>query len=705
MTPTTAPDDRRAQNVAALGFLLQLASFGTLLGIALWSGSDAVEAVARFTFTGLPIWVILWLIFKQLRRVRVEQLETSELRQARQSGETAAIFELDDEALLLEQNRLRWMVRWILPTGTVMVAAILLIGQFFFWGWSLDSAFKPETGGGVVLADEPAMLMWFALGVSFLCFLYGRYVIALSRIPGWRLMHAGAVFMFGNAYACLCLFVALMATTIEWSEPLLAFLLRWGMIILGIELLVNYMLEFYRPRTPGVVSRPSFDSRLLSLISEPGGLAKSIAEAVNYQFGFEVSSTWFYQLLQRWLFPIVVVSAVVVLLMTSIVIVDAEEKAVIERFGRVVNRGTNVLGPGVYLKWPYPIEIVYRAPAEQIGEVVLGEATEEEDEHKHKAILWTEAHDYVPEMMLLVAAPGSAEPVEIEPADPTARGTKSVAVSLLMISVPIEFRIRDVEKYLYNYTDPIGVLESVAYQFLTDYGAGLDIDVFMGSGRERINEELRTLIQRRLDELETGIELVFVGVRGAHPPAKSGVAAAFQSAIASQTRMQATINAAEGEARRMLTSVAGTESQARTLDTAIRKRDRLRASADPDPVALLEEQAQVDALLLGDPGRGIAALSGEVSAMIAEARGNASDQISLAAAKVRGFSTEVAAYEAAPLLYMQRKAFEVYADLNDVRKYLLIGHPDDIVIEYIGVEQGGLDRVLSEGVQRLQKQH
>ena len=81
------------------------------------------------------------------------------------------------------------------------------------------------------------------------------------------------------------------------------------------------------------IARPSFDSRLLGLITEPGGIAKSIADAVNYQFGFEVSKTWFYQLLQRWLSPIIAVAMAVILLLTSVVIIDADEQVVIERFG------------------------------------------------------------------------------------------------------------------------------------------------------------------------------------------------------------------------------------------------------------------------------------------------------------------------------------------------------------------------------------
>jgi len=66
----------------------------------------------------------------------------------------------------------------------------------------------------------------------------------------------------------------------------------------------------------------------------------------------------------------------------------------------------------------------------------------------------------------------------------------------------------------------------------------------------------------------------------------------------------------------------------------------------------------------------------------------------------RAFSTEVAAYEAAPTLYSQRKILEVYAGISDIRKYLIVGDPKNVIIEYQTAQEGGLDRVLTEGLEK-----
>ena len=710
MSESPSSTDNRAKTVALLGFILQLISFVVLVVVAMSSASDAVATVARFFIIGLPIWLVLFLVFRQTQRVDAEKLETEELRRAQDSGASAAIFEVGDENLLIERSRLKWFVRWLLPSVTVLLSLILLVGQFLFWDWSLGDAFASDGLGRTV---DPTMIMWFVIGVGFFNFLYARYAITLARLPDWRLLRAGASCMAGNALVCLGLAIALMAgTTIGWTEPLLAYLVRVVLLVLGLEFAANFVFDFYRPRTSDRIPRPSFESRLLSLIGEPGGIAKSIADAINYQFGFEVSSTWFYKLLQRWLFPIVVVTCVAVLGLTSVIIVDSGEQVVVERFGRVLGGATAKLEPGIHLKWPFPIDIVYRAPSNRISELVLGEAEEhgEHDEHAGRAILWTEAHDYVPELLLLVASPKDQDDTEPLPSSDgdwsdgeTDGASESVAVSLLEVRVPIEYRIKDIRKFLYRYQEPVKVLESVAYQYLSDYAASVDLDELMGPGRAGFNRRLHEQLQARLDQpdLDLGINIVFVGMRSAHPPARDGVADTFQAVISAEIKKGAMVGVAESEALRILTAVAGSKRRADELDAAIVKRDELRALPNPDAKnskELREAEQSVEDLVMGNPIKRIAPLSGAAAALIEEAKGKATGVISNASNKVRAFATEVAAYEAAPRLYKQRKILEKFEGISEIRKFLIVGDPSDVLLIYNTNEEGGLDAVLKEAI-------
>ena len=269
-----------------------------------------------------------------------------------------------------------------------------------------------------------------------------------------------------------------------------------------------------------------------------------------------------------------------------------------------------------------------------------------------------------------------------------------------MISVPIEYRVKDIKKYLYSYAEPERVMEAVAYQYLSEYGASVDIDELMGPGRQTLNAKLKPMLQERLDELDTGIELVFTGIREAHPPAKGGVADAFQQVIKSETLKVATINSAVGVAQRILTSVAGTESRARALDDVIRVWERLQTDPKADKTKLAEAQRNIDDLLVGNPEKGIPPLSGEAAARIADARVSALRQISRAAAKVRAFKTDLVAFRAAPELYMERKRLDIWSGLGDVRKYLIVGDPREVIIEYETEKEGGLDEVLAGGIEK-----
>lgn len=716
MSQNLPTSDRRARHVAALGFLLQLASFAAVLGLGLWAKSDAVIALARWIAAALPIWAVVYLIFKQLGRVAVEELESAELRRAREAGTADSIFEVDDEALLLERNRLRWMIKWMLPGTTVLLSLLLIIGQFVFWPWTLAQAWDPSAG--VRKAGNPTLIMWFIVGIGFVSFLYARYCLVLSRIPAFRLLHAGGSFMAANALFCLILTIALGATdNLVWAQPLVAYVIRVALLVVGIELAVNFVLDFYRPRVPGTVPRPSFDSRTLSLIADPGGIAKSIAETINYQFGFEVSSTWFYKLLQQWLLPIVVCTMLIVLAMTSVVIVDAGEAAVVERFGRPTTMPPTVLGPGLHLKLPFPIDIAYRAPARHIRESILGEAAKKE-EHPKEAIVWTEEHSYAPEMLLLVGSPRSearagslfsmlgdrAAKKEKEEALKE-RESQSVAVSLLMVSVPIAYRVSDPVAFLHNYENPVGLMESIGYQILSDFAASTDIDTLMGPGRATFNQSFKKLLQDELDGLRVGrlplgIEVVSAGIRDAHPPAQDEVAKTFLSVVSAQTQRASTIETAEGEAKKTLISVAGTEARARALNEAIEKRDALRNKQPPSLEEIAQADQELNDLLMGNAEKGIPPLSGNAAAEMNEARADATQKIAQAASKARVFGTDLVGYQAAPDLFRQRKYLDIYRNLNDIRKFLIVGDPSNVILEYDTAAQGGLDRVLDEATSK-----
>lgn len=691
MTETASSTDRRAQIAAIVGLIFQIALFGILIGVGLAWDSGSMTAIARWMLGGVIIWPIIALVYRQRQRTSEEKLESAELKRVQQSGQSAAIFDVEDEAFLVEKRRLEWLLRWLVPGGAVVLALYHIIGTFVLWSWRFGAGLS-ELPAATAANRGQAMVV--VGGAGFLAFLYSRYIAGMARQPGWRLLRAGASYLAGNALACLFVLaaMALQDTELPKPEAIATYLVRIAMLVLGIEFLVNYGLDFYRPRAAGQISRPAFDSRLLALISEPGGIARSIADAINYQFGFEVSSTWFYQLLKRALLPMTAFGLLALIILSSVVIVDADERVFVERFGRLVQPPDQPLSPGLHFKWPWPIDAVQRARVEQIRSLTIGQAASEEATEKVegrerlKAILWGEEHKFNTEMMLVVASPELTRFDSVDAGAGERRG-KAVAVGLLMVSVDIQYTVHDLYNYLYRYRDPERLVEAIAYQVLSDYAAGVNIDEFLGPGRTTINVRLHDILQRRMDELKSGISIKFVGLQEAHPEAET--AKAFQEVVKAEREKENVIANARNKAGVILTGVAGSAWQATALDEAIRAMD----AADRNPDSSEEDKAsardRVDELLVAN-----AALGGEAAQRILGKKSEALEMVTDARRELALFEAEVAGYTAAPQLYKLRKYLEVLMDqhVKDSRKFVVVAHPDKrVIIELEKEERGTLE--------------
>ncbi len=691
MEESTATHDRRARSVAAFGLLTQLVVVAAAIGIAAWSGATAAVFAGVHLIGGLPIWLVLLLIYTQRNRCRAEVLEIEQLRTDKNAaGE--ALFDLDDESLLLERRRLRWLERFALPGVSVALIIYHAAAVWYLYPWLAS----PLTQSDWSRANDPAITVWFIGGICFACFLLSRYAGGMGREPQWRLLRAASAYLTGNALACLAVVIAFVASMFDltYAEPLAAYFITAMIALLGLEFLVNLVLDVYRPRVAGQEVRPGFDSRLLGLVAEPGGFARSIADAVNYQFGFEVSSTWFFKLAQRSMLPLLVFMGFVLWALSAVVVVDADEQAVVERFGRQVD-GPG-LEPGLSFKLPWPIETVYRAPTQRIQSLVLGHATDdEEDDHgDHKAILWTEKHDFVEATLLLVAGPRDL------PLSSSALGgsgvdqdeSKSVSVALMHGSVTVQYRINNLADYLYLYRDPEKVIKNIAHGVLADYAASTELTELMGPGRGRFNEQITAALQARVDDLKLGVEIVFVALQDAHPPQTSDVAKTFQGVMAAERRKEATIEEARGAAQRIKTEVAGSIGVANALNSAIKEMDRLSADPNADPAALTTAKSTVDTFFAdllttstrggGVPGSryGSGALAGQAAQLIADAQADVTREVSTMASKVRMLDDDLVAYNASPELFKMRKYLAVLTTgVADIRKWIVAADVDLVV--------------------------
>ncbi|MCC7147388.1 MAG: protease modulator HflK [Phycisphaeraceae bacterium] len=711
---------QRAVVAALIGLLIQVGLLLASALVGLWSQSPAVYAVVWHILGGLPIWVVLLLIYQQHRLERAETLEAEQLAGTDVQG--AAIFQEAADELGLARRRLERLYGW----GLNLVSLLLAIYLLAIGGWLgyhhyglLEAQAKTVAAAAVGVGAQvgPALtaanlsaiavgpragavgLGVFAVAGAFIAFASARYIAGMTRIKEWRLLRGGASYLMGQA---LLLAMLLVSAALGYFGNMvlvgaLALVIPAIMILVGLEILLFLLLSAYRPRLPDEVPQPAFESRLLGWLTSPESLAKIINDTINYQFGFEVSRSWFYRLLGRAVTPLLFIAVAVLLFMSSIVIVEPDQRAVITRFGALVDQ----VGPGRHWKWPWPIGAAQKFPVDQIKQITVGTESAHKPRSDHEpetAILWTNKHTEADEAFQIAAptplpadldqspasapapgstpAPGSENallaPVAAPPAEHRAPGMTLVAAEVI-----VQYRVRDLETYVATVDDPVRLLGALAQRRVHEAFVSTDIDQLLSKQRLDLGDRLRGEIQADVDEYRLGLEVIFVGVNGVHPPQASDVAKAFHEQINSLQEKEALIEKARKDATATLAGVAGSIDKALSLDQAIRQLQNLtdqltsaQATAPKSPATaslagqLAEQQVLVDRLLT-------------------EARGQAAERLYDALAyrwereltergKAHRFFAQIDAYRRAPQFYKARLYLEALTEVMPLTRRFIV---------------------------------
>ena len=465
------------------------------------------------------------------RRQRQEERDAVEYH--RQHGATD-LFGDADEAVRLATRSNHQFTKYFIPAATVGMGVALGVMVLNRWNALryLDYQY---------VVQNPLSLAILAFCCCIATLVAGSFFIGVSREPGCRWIRPAA------AWLLLTGFFFLLGSVIYFSrhfnrfqESLDRSLTKLGLVVLGVlavEMILSFVIEFYRPRMPNEEERPLPESRLLSFFTEPGSMARNVAKSLDYQFGFRVSDAWFYHFLERTIVPLFMVMVLAFWLMTCIVVVDSSETGMRERFGRVVS--AEPMGPGVYFKLPYPFETVYRFSSDKVQEITIGghnedekeamsEKDDEEDDghgHSHGAkkhekneavILWTVEEDHADEAHFLVGARnvGSID-LEVQ-----VNGSQlgQYGVGLFSAHIPLFFRVKDLYEYAYQNRQTTEILKNLAQRELLLYFIQCDWGDLLGAGRGKAMEVLKERIQKASDDLELGVEIVFVALTGIHPP-------------------------------------------------------------------------------------------------------------------------------------------------------------------------------------------
>ena len=406
----------------------------------------------------------------------------------------------------------------------ISVAAVAVIGLML---WRNVNMWNLREGVGVTMEGSPVHTALIAAVLMMVSALAGAFMVGQSRMPGFRwLRPVGAWLLMGFLTLCAAAVSALFfGNNIVEVDPMIAKVCFWVFVVLGAEFIVNFVIEFYRPRTLGE-SRPVFESQLLALFTEPGGVLRNIASALDYQFGFKVSGTWIYGFIERSFFPVLLLWAVLLWGFSAIHEVGPNNVGIREQFGRAMTE--EVLQPGIYFTLPYPFGTVRQFSCTEVKTLIIGETPESAEERSASpVVLWTNAHGGAKEPFLVAVR-------EDDEAGSSAESRESASVSFINMAIPIEYRIREdgVIQYAYGNASPEDVLRKLGEQVVVEYLAGVTMEEFMGEGRGHAERILRERLQVLADQNELGVEIIRIAVMDAHPPVEQ-VAPAYQEYVAS----------------------------------------------------------------------------------------------------------------------------------------------------------------------------
>jgi membrane protease subunit HflK len=705
---------RKATQVAGIGLLLQLAITLSLLIFGLVFTDTPMVFASLYTAAGLLVWISLIVVFHQHGLERLEALEDDE---AGRADVTESVFASEAGETNVAARRLKLMHKWAMPIVSI---ALGLIAAYLAW-WML-SFFKAtrlpdESATDFLLTPHRGWAIAICLSAALVSFIFSRFVAGMAKIPAWQNLRGGASYMAGNAIVTLALAIGIIFRFFDNDAVIetIARALPYFLFVIALEIAFNFVLNLYRPRIAGEVPRPAFDSRILSRVATPDSIIRSFNEAVNYQFGFDIASSWGYQLLLRSVGWLLLIGVAALVLLNTMVIVEPHQQGVRLRAGEIV--GGRVYESGILWKWPWPFET---AELYDVGRVRQISLTGRQLQIPEVSIWTNDLRTDVPlepfivssprvtaagmsgfaplmEMVSDVAAPavervdgasaadGAAvdeAPLPAEAVDPFSTG-----LALVTAEVVMQYRIRDENSGLIEYLNfaPDTVqrrqslsqreraIRMLALREISQYLLQVSFDEVMATRRADVSVVMRDRVQQALDSKSAGIEVVSIDLVTVRPAGESpddyeDIAFAIQEGMRR-----------EQEARQRVTmSLAAQAGDAARADALIREittfRDLERTKGRDDPETI-EQRTKVDEMF--------AAAGGMAAQMLLEAEADRWTEQMDARGQAHRVRGEAMPYLAAPELYRQRRVMEVLAAaLGGKRKYILSIDPARLQIDF-----------------------
>jgi regulator of protease activity HflC (stomatin/prohibitin superfamily) len=634
---------QRATGVAAAGLFAQLAIALLLLIFGKATNDTTAVVASAWAFAGLVVWLGLIVTFHQHR---LERLESLELDSSARMDDSGRLFSNDDARVA--RKRLNLMHSVLMPVLSVLFAALLVGSAVFIRNWM---SMEGDTNADVGDFSVSGALGWqlaVAFGIALLSFIFSRFLAGMAVQPAWANLRGGAGVMVGNALVTLALGIGSVVEILRdqgQSQGIMRAIV-WGvavfMVVVAAETLLNFLLNLYRPRRAGETPRPASDSRLLSLLAAPDSIVRSINEAVNYQFGFDITSSWGYQLLLRNFVKLVAILVLVVIGLTTLVIVEPQEQGLRLRFGAPVGE---VYQGAPMVKLPWPIDTAMVEDVNRVRELPIGKPS---DMRKQDVIVW---------------------------------GEETPEVSVVEADIILQYRVRDhqLDKFLGFSNDTkarrsqLGMreraLKSIAMREVTRAMSVRTLDEVLSPPTETpLVDVLAQAIQSAYDAADCGVEVVGLSIPRLRPPGREG--GKFEELSIARQNGRRQLEDAQSTVNTNMSLIVGDVARATEVYQGILELERLEQAAKSGDVAAAAKANALRARL----EQTVLDSRAQAASVISSARALRWNALMDAQAIAQDVLGQAPAWSVDPRLYRARRSMEALGDsLASVRaKYILL---------------------------------
>lgn len=239
--------------------------------------------------------------------------------------------------------------------------------------------------------------------------------------------------------------------------------------------------------------------------------------------------------------------------------IDPQEVGLVQRFGRHVG---GELGPGLHLRWPWPVDRVTRVEPDRLRMTAVGSP--------RGATL----SDTASEDAAAATYEWNVRHAGFDETPPLERLMLTGDENLVEVAARIHYRVADPAAFAFATADPARLVETSAERSLRTVLAGHTLDDVLTGRRDGIEKAWHAHLAALLGSLGAGVEVVSATVQDAHPPLD--VVDAFRDAASALEERETLIDEAEGYALQRLPIARG-EARRQLLEAEAYRNRRVEA--------------------------------------------------------------------------------------------------------------------------------